>query len=278
MLLPPFAFLARGGEGETLLWASKSGFSLKTINQEDKPLSRLGDLIRLERTRQGLTYKQVARKCGVSDKYLMEVEAGTRIIADDQARRILKKMGMTEHTEADFTLDDIAATVDLQSAVPQLTRAAERKKAGPDAEPAAETDPGVSGSIWLDALSGVLKHVPIYNAVMKEVGHRLLPITEGKIEGAPPDKVYYFMAPDNDLRGFRVQRGDLVLVVPAQAAVDGAIMLLQTAQGRVLRKIKRVNDYQAMLQKYDEAFESEIKNFNELTFVGRCVRLEADLT
>ena len=244
-------------------------------------MSRLGDLIRLERTRQGLTHKQVARKCGVSDKYLMEVEAGTRIIADDQARRILKSMGMTQQTESDFTLDDIAATVDLQSAVPQLTKAVESKKAvkpNEKQEVAAETDPGVAGSIWLDALSGVLKHVPVYNAIMKEVGHRLLPITNGKIEGASPDKVFYFMAPDNDLRGFRVQRGDLLLVVPAQAAVDGAIMLLQTPQGRLLRKVKRVNDYQAMLQKYNEAFESEIKNFNELTFVGRCVRLEADLT
>ncbi len=241
-------------------------------------MSRLGDLIRLERTRQGLTHKQVAKKCGVSDKYLMEVEAGTRIIADDQARRILKTMGLREQTEADFTLDDIAATVDLQSAVPRIQQAAEKKKAEKKPEPAAETDPGVSGSIWLDALSGVLKHVPVYNAVMKEVGHRLLPITNGKIEGAAPDKVFYFMAPDNDLRGFRIQRGDLLLVVPAQAAIDGAIMLLQTPRGRVLRKVKRVNDYQAMLQKYDESFESEIHNFNELTFVGRCVRLEAELS
>ena len=119
--------------------------------------------------------------------------------------------------------------------------------------------------------------MPVYNAVMKEVGHRLLPITNGKIEGASPDKVFYFMAPDNALRGFRVQRGDLLLVVPAQAAVDGAIMLLQTPQGRILRKVKRFNDYQAMLQKYDDAFESELKNYNELTFVGRCVRLEAEL-
>ena len=243
-------------------------------------MSRLGDLIRLERTRQGLTYKQVARKCGVSDKYLMEVEAGTRIIADDQARRILKTMGMKAQTEAEFTLDDIAATVDLQSAVPRIQQAVEKKKAPAAQAPeaVAESDPGVSGSIWLDALSSVLKRVPVYNAVMKEVGHRLLPIANGKIEGASPDKVYYFMAPDNALRGFRVQRGDLVLVVPAQAVTDGAIMLLQTPQGRVLRKVKRVNDYQAMLQKYDEAFESEIRNYNELTVVGRCVRLEADLT
>jgi len=246
-------------------------------------MSRLGDLIRLERTRQGLTHKQVARKCGVSDKYLMEVEAGTRIIQDDQARRILKTMGLQQHNEADFTLEDIAATVDLQSAVPQMTRAAEAAKKpaakplGSKPEAVAESDPGVSGSIWLDALSGVLKHVPIYNAVMKEVGHRLLPITNGKIEGASPDKVYYFMAPDNELRGFRVQKGDLLLVVPAQAAVDGAIMLLQTPQGKLLRKVKRVNDYQAMLQSYNETCESEIKNYNELTFIGRCVRLEAEL-
>ena len=243
-------------------------------------MSRLGDLIRLERTRQKLTYKQVARKCGVSEKYLEEVESGRRIIQDDQARRILRSMGMQQQTEADFTLDDIAATVDLQSAVPTIARAAEKKLTKKEKHEGTESESAepVTGSIWLDALSGVLKHVPIYNAVMKEVGHRLLPITNGKIEGASPDKVFYFMAPDNALRGFRVQRGDLLLVVPAQAAVDGAIMLLQTPQGRVLRKVKRVNDYQAMLQKYDEAFESEIKNFNELTFVGRCVRLEAELT
>ena len=53
-------------------------------------MSRLGDLIRLERTRQGMTFKQVAKKCGVSEGYLLAVEAGTRIIADDQARRILR--------------------------------------------------------------------------------------------------------------------------------------------------------------------------------------------
>ena len=90
-------------------------------------MSRLGDLIHLERTRQGLTFKQVARKTGVSEKYLQEVESGKRIIADDQARRILKSIGMKEHTEADFTLDDIAATVDLQSAVPRLQRKRDRR-------------------------------------------------------------------------------------------------------------------------------------------------------
>ena len=43
-------------------------------------MSRLGDLILLERTRQKLTRKQVARKCGVSEKYIQDVEEDRRII------------------------------------------------------------------------------------------------------------------------------------------------------------------------------------------------------
>ncbi len=242
-------------------------------------MSRLGDLIRLERTRQGLTAKQVARKCGISDKYLMEVESGKRIIADDQARRILRSMGMKEQTEADFTLDDIASTVDLQSALPRVTQA--MKKQTPEkTEPAASTEGkgGVDGSIWLDALSSVLKHVPVYNAVMKEISHRLLPVNNGKIEGAPADKVFYFSAPDNAMRGFRVMRGDLVLIVPATAPVDGALMLLETPSGKMLRVIKSLPRFQVMLQTFDNAFDSEVANIADLTIIGRGVRLEAELT
>ena len=245
-------------------------------------MSRLGDLIKLERGRRGLTAKQVARKCGVSESYLLAVEAGTKIIADDQARRILKSMGMQQQTEADFSLDDIAATVDLQSASEQVQRAqaTQRRiaKTQPEAEKVASTEEaGVSGSIWLDALSSVLKRVPVYNAVMKEVGHRLLPVENGKIENASPEKVFYFMAPDNDMRGFRVTRGDLVLVVPAAAPVDGAIMLIQTPLGRVLRMVKKLDNFKVLLQRYDAACESEVSPVDEVRVVGRCVRLEAEL-
>ena len=238
-------------------------------------MSRLGDLIKLERTRRGMTHKAVARKSGVSEGYLKEVEAGTRIIQDAQARRILKVMGAQAPEESSFTLDDIAATVDLQSALPQAAKAVEKAATGKPEGKAVDT--GITGSIWLDALSGVLQHVPIYNAVMKEGGSRLLPVTEGKIEGAPKDRVYYFKAPDDDMRGFRVHRGDLVLVVPAGAPQDGAMMLIETPQGLMLRQIKLLPRFQAMLQKYDREFESEIINIADLKVVGKCVRLEAEL-
>ncbi len=236
-------------------------------------MSRLGDLIRQERTRRGIAAKTIAKKCGVSEKFLLEIESGTRIPKDDQAQRILKAMGAEAPAQSNFTLEDIAATVDLQSALPQVREPRPLKKeAGPK-----DSSKGIAGSIWLDALADVLQRVPIYNAVMKEVGSRLLPVKQGKVEGAPKEKVFYFQAPDDSMRGFRVHRGDVVLVVPSKSVEDGAMLLLDTAQGKVLRMAKLLPRYQVMLQRYDSAFESDIENMSDLQVVGRCVRLEAEL-
>ena len=232
-------------------------------------MSRLGDLIRTERLRSKMTPKQVARKCGVSESYLLAVEAGTKIIADDQARRILKTIGLREQTEADFSLDDIAATVDLASATTKTAG----KKQGDDAD----KDENVTGSVWLDALTSVLKRVPIMNAVMQPVDYRLMPIQSGKIEGAKPDKVFYFLAPDDSMRGFRIHSGDLALIVPARSPIDGAIMLVEYNSHRFLRKIKKLNDYSVLLQSYDREYEAVEAQISECSFLGRASKLEITL-
>ena len=242
-------------------------------------MSRLGDLIRTERVRQKMTPKQVARKCGVSESYIMAVEAGTRIIADDQARRILKTIGLREQTEADFTLDDIAATVDLASVQPQLAKAVAKPKPR-EVEKVASTeekDEGVAGSVWLDALTSVLKRVPVMNAVMKPVDYQLLPIQSGRIEGANPDKVFYFLAPDDSMRGFRIHSGDRALIVPAQSPVDGAVMLVEYNAHRYLRKVKKLDGFQVLLQSYDREYDAQTAQLSEVSFIGRAVRLEINL-
>ena len=244
-------------------------------------MSRLGDLIRTERVRQKQTLKQVARKCGVSESYLAAVEAGTRIIADDQARRILKSIGLKQQNEAEFTLDDIAATVDLAQVQPRIAAAVQTAKKPPkkEAELAASTedDESVAGSVWLDALQSVLKRVPVMNAVMKPVTYKLVPVENGRIEGANPDKVFFYLAPDDSMRGFRIHKGDIVLTVPAQSPVDGAIMLMNYKEHRYLRKIKILNDHQVLLQSYDREYEAETVSISDIGFLSRCVQVIFDL-
>ena len=240
-------------------------------------MSRLGDLIRTERIRQKMTPKQVARKCGVSESYLVAVEAGTRIIADDQARRILKAIGLKQQTEAEFTLDDIAATVDLAQVQPRLAEAV-KKPQKKEAELAASSeDEGVAGSVWLDALQSVLKRVPVMNAVMKPVAYRLVPMENGRIEGANPDKVFFYLAPDDSMRGFRIHKGDIVLTVPAQSPVDGAIMLMNYMEHRYLRKVKVLDDRQVLLQSYDREYEAETVPISEIGFLSHAVQVTFEL-
>ncbi len=244
-------------------------------------MSRLGDLIRTERLRQKMTPKQVAKKCGVSESYLMAVEAGTRIIADDQARRILRTIGLKQQTEADFTLDDIAATVDLVQVQPAMAEAANRPRPRPkpaEAEKVYSTeeakDEGVAGSVWLDALKSVLKNVPVLNAILQPVDHRLVPILQGRIEGANPDKVFYFKVPDDSMRGFRIHQGDLALIVPANSPIDGAVMLVEVKGHHGLRKVKKLDAATVLLQSYNREYEAEHMQISEMAFLGRAVRVE----
>lgn len=237
-------------------------------------MSRLGDLIHLERTRRDMTPKQVAKLCGFNEKYIVEVEAGKRIIADDQARRILKRIGLEQQTEADFSLDDIAATMDLKAA----GEAPIAKPVSPKEKPilSLPAEEGMGGGIFLDALAGVLRQIPIYNAAWQVTGHRTLPMENGRIEGGAADKVLYFCIPDDTLRGFRILSGDLLLVVPAQSPIDGALMLLKWRNHCTVRKV-RLDGSKITLQSYDREYVAEIADISELVCIGRCVRLEATL-
>ena len=240
-------------------------------------MSRLGDLILLERTRQKLTRKQVARKCGVSEGYIKDVEEGRRIIQDDQARRILKTLGTSQRNEAEFSLDEIAATVDLSTLAPAAAKPAApapAKTQAPAVKPQSEKE---QSGIWLDALSSVLQPVPVINAGWIQTARRMVPIQDGKIEGAKPDKVVYFLAPDDSMRAMRIEKGDLVLIVPQTLPVDGAIMLVEYGAHRCLRRIKLLGNSNILLQSGDRELGAESMHISDLKLVGRAVRVEIAL-
>ena len=237
----------------------------------------LVNFLHTERLRRKMTLKQVARLGGVSEGYLKDVEEGKRIIADDQARRILKKMGLKEHNEAGFSLEDIAATVDVETIAPKKPAPAKTAVKESEAVYQSKAEETVSGGILLDALTSVLKRVPVYNAVMKEVGHRLLPIMDGKIEGSAPDKVFYLSAPDDSMRGFRILREDQCLIVPSNSPIDGAIMMVEYNHHRCIRKVKKLDGMNVLLQSYDREYNAETAALPEITFIGRVVRVEFTL-
>ena len=240
-------------------------------------MSRLGDLLMLERTRQKLTRNQVARMCGISESYLKDVEEGRRIIQDDQARRILNKLGTSQRNEAEFSLDEIAATVDLGTRAPQKPAPQPEKKPEPRPEPARPVSAEEQSGIWLDALSSVLRPVPVMNAGWIQVSRKMVPIQDGKIEGAKPERVVYFLAPDDSMRAMRIEKGDLVLIVPQNLPEDGAIMLVEYGAHRCLRRVKLLGNSNILLQSGDRELGAESVHISDIKIVGRAVRVEITL-
>ena len=240
-------------------------------------MSRLGDLLMLERTRQKLTRKQVARMCGISESYLKDVEEGRRIIQDDQARRILNKLGTSQRNEAEFSLDEIAATVDLGTLAPQKPAPQPEKKPEPRPEPARPVSAEEQSGIWLDALSSVLRPVPVMNAGWIQISRKMVPIQDGKIEGAKPERVVYFLAPDDSMRAMRIEKGDLVLIGPQNLPEDGAIMLVEYGAHRCLRRVKLLGNSNILLQSGDRELGAESVHISDIKIVGRAVRVEITL-
>lgn len=206
-------------------------------------LSRLGDEIRAAREKRSMSLKDLARRAGLAEKMLLDVESGKRIISDEQAGRIMKVLGVR-----DVATDQEAEVSTVSS--PQTIRIPATRTLPPTAPRRDETP---VNEAWESALTTILQRVPIYDTAMQELGYRMLALTNGKIEGAPRDRVFYLQAPDNALSGFRMMTGDLLLMLPVKEMPAEGIVLCKMAGQTLLRKAKKLSDGQVQLSVYDRA-------------------------
>ena len=79
------------------------------------------------------------------------------------------------------------------------------------------------------------------------------------------------------MRGFRILREDLCLMVPCASPVDGAVMLVEHNGHRYLRKIKKQDALTVLLQSYDREYASEPCALPDANFLGRAVKVEFSL-
>ena len=240
-------------------------------------MSRLGDSIKKARLEKKMTAKQLGKKCGLAESVILDVEAGTRILSDVQARVISKALGLgdVEATSAFGMEIDASSEAMVAPAHPPKPYKYEPVKPIVPGKPV--EDNKAPSDAWLDALGGVVKRVPIMDETGVVIEHRLLPIIGGRIEGGQPDKVFYYRCPDDTMRGFRIQAGDLLLTVPQPTPVDDSIMIIEQNGVRIARKIKRLEGNRVMLQSFDREFKSQTVGNHDIAFIGKCVRMEVTL-
>lgn len=225
-------------------------------------------MIKQERLRAGWSQKQLAKKSGVSESFINEVEAGTKIIADTQATRILKVLGKSNEVFADFEAkaDGMPVAEPVRTVVrPKVVK-----------EPISSA-PAQPADAWVGALGNLMHAVPVKDVNGKIVDSITLPVKSGRIEGVLADKVFYLTIPDDSMMGYRIRRRDRVLVLPATVPVDDSIMVFLSEGKYYLRKIKLQDNGRALMQWYDYEPHSEVVMQKAVTLVGRVRRVEFDL-
>lgn len=222
-------------------------------------MSRVGVKIQDARNKKGIPLKQLAKKLGVSEGFLSDVENGRKILSEDHIKRIEKVLNINLD-------DDIFSEVEE----PVENLKVENLK-----------QPEKSGTInkqWEDAFSHILKKIPVYDINFKEIyDYKFLPIIDRKIEGYNPEKVVYMVVPDDSMRGFRIHKGDKIMAFLNPEIVNNSIALVEIDGKRAIRQIKRLDSSKALVISHSNDLKTETRDVKSFNVIGRCMKLEVEL-
>lgn len=223
-------------------------------------MSRVGEKIKEARLKSGITQKALAKKLGVAEKYLNEVEMGRKVAQEsfiDRAAKILK-----------VDLNDVSMVVTDEDLME------ERKNEAVNKKPAKiETN-----EVWNDAFASVLKSVPVYGySLNKAKDRRELPVRSNKIEGYPQDKVLYLEIEDNEMSGFRMMPGDLAFAHLVKEISNNGFFLVEYKGKRKIRQIKSLGNSKVLLVSNGGALMTETAEVKEIEVLAKLERIEIKL-
>ncbi|NLD49013.1 MAG: helix-turn-helix transcriptional regulator [Clostridiaceae bacterium] len=221
-------------------------------------MSRMGSEIARLRKEVGMTRKQLAKAIGVTEAFIVNVEAGKRIIKEDLIGKISKA---------------------LRQEVGKLNLYDDEKdnKPEPDRNVVRVVEKPVQ-DVWNDALSGILMAVPVYNYKMEKLAEtRQLPIVSNKVEGFPKDKVFYLQIEDNEMTGFRMSKGDYAFALSVQDIDTDGIYFIQYNGKRMVRQVKKLGGGKLLLVGNRGSLSTDTVYRKDANILARLIRLDITL-
>ncbi len=233
-------------------------------------MSRIGQEINKLRLAKGMSPKQLAKKLGVSEGYILDIESGKKIINDDMIGKVSKALDFELGPIGLFASDDKLVQA-REKAIPSMsTDKAVTAKQKSSQEPVQQ--------VWDDAFGNILKTVPIYDYRMdKLVDKKLLPIEKNKVEGFAKEKVFYLNIEDDELSGFRIVKGDRAFAVLTNEIEADGFYFIEYNGTRAVRQIKKIQSDKLLLICNKGALITETLNTKAVKVLARLVKLEISL-
>ncbi|WP_346962086.1 S24 family peptidase [Clostridium sp.] len=230
-------------------------------------MSTVGERIKQGRNAKGMTQKHLAKKLGVAESYINDVENGRKVVEEKFIERVGKVLG-GDLSEMTTLFDSIA--YEERKASEASTKSQGTVKNNKIKETINE--------VWNDAFSSVLKSVGIYNYDLnKPIGKKELPIISNKIEGYAQDKVLYIKIENDDLLGFRICQGDLALANLTSEIENNKIYLIDINGERVVRQLKKLDSNKVLIISNKNMVRTETAHPKEIKVIAKLNRLEIEL-
>ena len=223
-------------------------------------MSRVGERIKEAREKSGMTQKALAKKLGVAEKFVNEVETGRKIINESLISKVSKVLN-TDLNDINMVVTD----EELQKELKAEKQVRQRK-------------PAEVNEVWNQAFGSVLKNVPIYDYSLAQVkGYKPLATASNKIDGHTANKVFYLKIENNDMTGYRIQENDLALCYSIKEIENNSICLVEFNGKRVIRQIKKLDNVKSLLISNNGSMRTETANIKEVKAIAKLYRIEFDL-
>lgn len=225
-------------------------------------MSDLGKNIQNARVQKGLTLKQLAKQCGVSETNIADIEAGRKIVNEALLKRIAKIL------EADLTSD--------LAELAQDEPAEQHKSAKPPGPSLRKTQTQDKPSEqWEMAFGNVMRKLPVYDLDSWQiVDDRLQPVVNNKIDGFAPDKIVFVRVKGSGLQGLGIKEGDLIKTVLVRDIIHNGIHLLRLGGKPCVRRVRKMDGDKVLLMDFDRENKTEMRDIRETEVIGRCLSAE----
>lgn len=229
-------------------------------------MSRIGKTIKDIRTKKGLTPKNLARKLGVAESFILDVESGRKIANESLLDRISKALGTDLHDSVSFYYDEEPKQQEHSPAT--VTRQTVNKKVN--------TTPTLPQ--WENAFSNIIKDIPVFDIQMqKALDIKKLPLIKNRIEGLPAEKLYYVAVSDNSMEGFRLKKDDIILIHETNDFTTTGLYHINIDGEKKIRQIKSLNKDSLLLISHDSSIHTKTATKQEIVILGRCIKAEIKL-
>ena len=230
-------------------------------------MNSIAEKIKTGRSKAGISEKALAKKCGLSESYIKQIESGKKVINEQAAQKIFQVLGV------DADLLQQGSGLSRSDIKPKQMTELDRKEKMVKQENIT-IEPNEQ---WSDALAHIIKQYPVIDLLSgKTMGIKEIPVMGKKVEGCQWNKIRFFQVSDNLLDHLRIKRDDIVMICETEEIINGKLMAFEMGGRRYLRKMWK-NNKKLLVSTGLQNEELVEYDTEKVRVIGQCLKVEFNL-